>query len=91
MAQSKLLKTLRKQAFENIARKREEACYQYFLVSHSVYIQLEINFIICVSFDHLPHSPEFNVLKNAFENIIEKGENINNHHFLLFLQCFHPY
>ena len=28
--------------------------------------------------------------KKAFENIVEKGENAGNQHFLLFLQCFLP-
>ena len=27
--------------------------------------------------------------KKAFENIVGKGENAGNQHFLLFLQCFH--
>ena len=28
--------------------------------------------------------------KSAFENIVGKGENAGNHHFLLFPQCFLP-
>ena len=27
----------------------------------------------------------------AFENIMGKGENAGNHHFLIFLQCFLPF
>ena len=30
-------------------------------------------------------------LKEHFENIIEKGENADDQHFLLFPQCFEPY
>ena len=29
--------------------------------------------------------------ERPFENIVVKGENAGNHHFLLFLQCFLPY
>ena len=29
--------------------------------------------------------------KKAFENIVGKGENAGNQHFLLFPQCFQPY
>ena len=29
--------------------------------------------------------------EKAFENILGKGENAGNQHFLLFLQCFLPY
>ena len=29
--------------------------------------------------------------KKPFENIVEKGENADNQHFLLFPQCFLPY
>ena len=32
-----------------------------------------------------------NLKKEAFENIVEKGENAANQHFLLFPQCFLPY
>ena len=33
--------------------------------------------------------PTFNDLENeAFENIVRKGENAGNQHFLLFPQCF---
>ena len=31
------------------------------------------------------------LLKRPFENIVEKGENANNQHFLLFSQCFLPF
>ena len=41
-------------------------------------------------FNHLPHNPDFltPLEKKAFENIVEKGENAGNQHFLLFPQCF---
>ena len=29
--------------------------------------------------------------KKPFENIVERGENAGNHHYLLFPQCFLPY
>ena len=29
-----------------------------------------------------------NLEKKALENILEKGENVGNQHFLLFAQCF---
>ena len=37
----------------------------------------------------LPHSPDLTPLeKKALENIVGKGENAGNQHFLLFPQCF---
>ena len=37
----------------------------------------------------LPQIPTFNTLtKKALENIVGKGENASNQHFLLFPQCF---
>ena len=33
----------------------------------------------------------FKTLKQTFENIVGKGENARNQHFLLFPQCFQPY
>ena len=32
-----------------------------------------------------------NLSKNPFQNIVGKGENAGNQHFLLFPQCFLPY
>ena len=32
-----------------------------------------------------------NLRKKPFENIVEKGENAGNQHFLLFPQCFLPF
>ena len=32
----------------------------------------------------------FTALQQVFENIVGKGENAGNQHFLLFLQCFLP-
>ena len=32
-----------------------------------------------------------NLKKKPFENIVRKGENAGNQHFLLFLQCFQPF
>ena len=29
--------------------------------------------------------------REAFENIVGKGENVDNQHFLLFLKCFLPF
>ena len=44
-----------------------------------------------LSFNHLPHNPDFNPEKDAlFENIAGKGENAGDLHFLLFPQCFLP-
>ena len=31
------------------------------------------------------------LLQKAFENILEKGENAGNQHFLLYPKCFLPY
>ena len=40
----------------------------------------------------LPHNPDLNDLeKEVFENIVEKGENAGNQHFLRFLQPFLPF
>ena len=38
----------------------------------------------------LSHSPDFKQprVKKTFENIVEKGENAGNQHFLLLPQCF---
>ena len=45
------------------------------------------------SLKSLPHKPRFLMMlkKRAFENIVGKGENAGNQHFLLFPQCFLPY
>ena len=37
----------------------------------------------------LQHNP--NLWKEGFENIVGKGENAGDQHFLLFPQCFLPY
>ena len=37
-------------------------------------------------FNPLPHNLEGE--KKHFENIVGKGENVDNQHFLLFPQCF---
>ena len=36
-------------------------------------------------------TPVTTLRKKPFENIVEKGENAGNQHFLLFPQCFLPY
>ena len=43
-------------------------------------------------FNPLPHNPEFlmSLRKELFGNIVGKGENVGNQHFLLFPQCFLP-
>ena len=40
----------------------------------------------------LPHNHDFqhSPYKKPFENIVRKGENAGNKHFLLFSQCFLP-
>ena len=45
------------------------------------------------SINSLLHNPDFSTtLKyRAFENIVGKGENAGNQHFLLFPQCFLPF
>ena len=44
------------------------------------------------SLNSLPPNPNFNDLeKYAFRNIVGKGENAGNQHFLLFPQCFLPF
>ena len=45
------------------------------------------------AFNPLPHSPDFQrpPRKKPFENIVGKGENAGNQHFLLFPQCFLSY
>ena len=41
------------------------------------------------TFNSLPHNRLLTTLKKMpFENIVGKGENAGNHHFLLFTQCF---
>ena len=40
--------------------------------------------------DPLPHTDDFFEF-DALENIVGKGENADNQHFLLFTQCFLPY
>ena len=40
----------------------------------------------------IPQSPTFyDIEKEAFENIVGKGENAGNQHFLLFPQCLLPF
>ena len=41
----------------------------------------------------LPHNYDFQrpCIKKPFENVVEKGENAGNQHFLLFPQCFLPF
>ena len=45
-----------------------------------------------IAFKPLPHNPDFQTTlkKKAFENIVGKGENAGDQHFLLFPQCFLP-
>ena len=47
---------------------------------------------LTVSFNSWPHNPDFltTLRKKTFENIVGKGENAGNQHFLLFPQCFLP-
>ena len=66
---------------------------------------LTINKLFTTQSDSLPHTPpttHYESLttqsrglkasnKRAFENIVGKGENAGNQHFLLFPQCFLPY
>ena len=35
--------------------------------------------------------PTFTDLKNRFENIVGKGENAANQHYVFYPQCFQPY
>ena len=51
-----------------------------------------------VPFNSLPHNPNFyqsqlltTLKKGPIENIMVKGENAGNQHFLLFPQCFLPF
>ena len=46
-----------------------------------------------ISANPLSHNPEFKrpPTKKPFENIVGKGENAGNQHFLLFPQCFLPF
>ena len=41
-------------------------------------------------FDSVPHNPDLMTLKTFFENIVGKGENAGDQHFLFFPQCFLP-
>ena len=55
-----------------------------------MYSVLEINVLDKLSsINFLPHNPSVMTLyKNPFENILGKGENAGNQHFLFFQQCF---
>ena len=57
-----------------------------FSFSHSIFT--------CTA-DTLTYLPQYPLLttliKKAFKNIVEKGENAGNQHFLLFPQCFLPF
>ena len=44
-----------------------------------------------LSFNFLQSRLLMTVRKKALENIVGKGENAGNQHFLLFLQCFLPF
>ena len=41
-------------------------------------------------FNPLPQNPDFSLKRKSFENIVGKGENAGDQHFLLFPQCLLP-
>ena len=47
-------------------------------------------FLINSALRSLPNNPEFlmTLKQRALENLVEKGENAGNQHFLLFPPCF---
>ena len=63
--------------------------YVYVVICKCFQFGLVQNFVFC-----LPHNPESQLLMTLkdkpFENIVGKGENACNQHFLLFPQCFLP-
>ena len=53
-----------------------------------------INFVIRATFNSIPHNHNFkrpHLIMKPFENIVRKGENTGDQHFLLFPQCFLPF
>ena len=68
--------------FENIMDKGQSLYNKNFFPCQNVSSFAPVN--------PLPHNPDFlTTLRNkALENIVEKGENAGNQHFLLFTQCF---
>ena len=48
--------------------------------------------IISAAQRFITYSPVLTFLRQeAFENIVGKGENVDNQHFLVSSQCFEPY
>ena len=66
----------KRQPFQNIVGKGENACINSHFVPFSIFFKSE--FLMPLRW-------------NAYENMVGKAENASNHHFLLFSQCFPPY
>ena len=49
-------------------------------------------FSVCILtlFNTIPTFSNPELIKKTFENIVRKGENAGNQHFLLFPRCFQP-
>ena len=101
---SRLLTTLKKQSFENIAGKGENAGNQHLLLfpQYLLPFQNQISVFISHLFCHLKLFTILNMSKNllygkgislqykSFENTGGKCEIASNEQFLLFPQCFLP-
>ena len=64
---------------------------QTVLIQYCTYIKRTK--VLCLAFFPFTHTfPSFhNIDEKDVENIVGKGENAGNQHFLLFLQCFLPF
>ena len=58
---------------------------------HQLFLSASQNFIISPPPNHDFRRPCRKASLKTFENIVGKGENAGNQHFLLFLQCFPPF
>ena len=85
---SRVLTTARKKSFQNMMRKREKTAKQHipsFPTTFSTLVKNISHLKSLVTFNWTPPR------KKPNKNIVGKGENAGNQHFLLFQQCFPPF
>ena len=89
--------TLKKNIFENIVGKEENAGNQHFLLLKQCFLPYQrqksslrkLQFVIYKSFNPFLHIHSFNTLKkNPQENIVKKRKIAQNKQLYLFPQCF---